>query len=74
VLDESKIRFSVCCKNVGKKKRSLPGFTGSSGLRVDPASQTVFTGPIASPIFNSSGPARALITRDTGQPVKSGQV
>jgi hypothetical protein len=69
-----RLDFQFVAKMLAKKKRSLSGFTGSSGLRVDPASQTVFTGPIASPIFNSSGPARALITRDTGQPVKSGQV
>jgi len=54
-----------------KKKRFLAGFAGS---RVDPASQTAFTGPVASPIFNSSDPARALITQVPGQPIRPGQV
>jgi hypothetical protein len=38
MLDESKIRFSVCCKNVGKKKkkdfcRVLPGHPGQGLTR-----------------------------------------
>jgi len=57
-----------------KKKRFLPGFARSSGSRVDPASQTAFTGPVASPIFNSLDPARALITQVPGQPIRPGQV